>query len=104
MHLAELDFVVTVGMIFDGTGAPRYRADIGIRDRAIAEIDGIPVGEQLGRRVVASRPEPCQRSSAGVAQGQIGAAWSLVSTGANPAGRPCTSRDVTAGGSMCRLE
>ena len=32
------DLVVKNGMIVDGSGLPRYRADIGVKDGKIAEI------------------------------------------------------------------
>ena len=40
--MPDLDVVIRQGMIFDGTGGPRYRADIGIKDGRIAEIGRIP--------------------------------------------------------------
>ena len=36
--MATFDTIVKNGMVFDGTGAPRYRGDIGIRGGRIAEI------------------------------------------------------------------
>src|SRR3982074_2626313 len=36
-----LDLVVKNGMIVDGTGLPRYRGDIGVKDGKIAEIGRI---------------------------------------------------------------
>ena len=38
---ARFDRVIRGGMVVDGTRAPRYRADIGIRDGVIAEIGRI---------------------------------------------------------------
>ena len=35
------DLVVKNGMIVDGSGLPRYRADIGVKDGKIAEIGRI---------------------------------------------------------------
>jgi|GEM_PF-4720766 len=34
----KLDFKITGGWIIDGTGAPRRRADLGVRDGRIAAI------------------------------------------------------------------
>lgn len=48
--MAAFDVVITNGTIIDGTGAPRYRADLGIRDGVIAEIGRIPASE--GRQVL----------------------------------------------------
>ena len=41
MTTARYDLVIKNGLIFDGTRAPRYRADVAIRDGAIAEIGHI---------------------------------------------------------------
>ena len=30
--MADFDVLIRDGMIFDGTGGPRYRADIGVKD------------------------------------------------------------------------
>lgn len=38
MNMADFDVVIKGGMIVDGTGAPRYRNDIAIRDGRIVEI------------------------------------------------------------------
>ena len=35
------DLVVKNGMIVDGSGLPRYRADVGVKDGKIAEIGRI---------------------------------------------------------------
>ena len=40
--MADFDVLIRDGMIFDGTGGPRYRADIGVKDGVIAEIGRIP--------------------------------------------------------------
>lgn len=36
--MSPFDLIIRDGMIIDGTGAPRYRADLGVRDGTIAEI------------------------------------------------------------------
>ena len=36
--MPDFDVLIRNGMIFDGTGGPRYRADIGIKDGRIAAI------------------------------------------------------------------
>ncbi|MEE8164200.1 MAG: amidohydrolase family protein, partial [Myxococcota bacterium] len=51
--MPDFDVVVRDGMIFDGTGGPRYRADIGIKDGVIAEIGRIP-GTRAAREIDAS--------------------------------------------------
>ena len=43
--MAKFDVVIRGGMIVDGTGSGRYRADIAIRDGVIAEIGRIPAEE-----------------------------------------------------------
>ncbi len=43
--LAKFDRVIKNGMIVDGTRAPRYRGDIGIRDGVIAEIGHIDAAD-----------------------------------------------------------
>ncbi len=43
--MARFDVVIRGGMVVDGTGSSRYRADIGIRDGVIAEIGRIPADE-----------------------------------------------------------
>jgi N-acyl-D-amino-acid deacylase len=40
---ATVDLAIRGGSVVDGTGAPRYRADVGIRDGLIVE-----VGETVG--------------------------------------------------------
>ena len=40
--MPDFDVVIREGMIFDGTGGPRYRADVGVKDGVIAEIGRIP--------------------------------------------------------------
>src|SRR6266542_2692526 len=47
---SEFDIVIKGGVIVDGTGAPRYRNDIGIRDKRIAEIGRI--SEDRGAEVL----------------------------------------------------
>ena len=51
--MSDFDVVLRNGMIFDGTGGPRYRADIGIKDGVIAEIGRIP-GSRAAREIDAS--------------------------------------------------
>ena len=36
--MAKLDLVLRGGHVVDGTGIPRYTADVGLRDGRIAEI------------------------------------------------------------------
>ena len=43
--MAKFDVVIRGGMVVDGTGSGRYRADIAIRDGVIAEIGRIPADE-----------------------------------------------------------
>ena len=43
--MPRFDTVVKNGMIIDGTRAPRYRGDIGIKDGRIAEIGKLDAGE-----------------------------------------------------------
>ena len=40
--MPDFDVVIRDGMLFDGTGGPRYRADIGVKDGVIAQIGRIP--------------------------------------------------------------
>src|SRR6478752_8419608 len=42
---AEYDVVVKDGLVFDGTGAPRVRADVGIRDGRVIAIGRVPAGD-----------------------------------------------------------
>ena len=44
----NLDLVVTNGTVIDGTGKPRFRADVGMRDGKIAAVakDGVLTGRQ----------------------------------------------------------
>ena len=51
--VSDFDVVIRDGMIFDGTGGPRYRADIGIKDGVIVEIGRIP-GTRAAREIDAS--------------------------------------------------
>jgi N-acyl-D-aspartate/D-glutamate deacylase len=51
--MSDFDVVIRQGMIFDGTGGPRYRADIGIKDGVIREIGRIP-GSRAAREIDAS--------------------------------------------------
>ncbi len=48
--MADFDVVIRDGMIFDGTGGPRYRADLGIKDGIITEIGRIPASRG-GRQI-----------------------------------------------------
>ena len=45
VYMARFDVVICGGMVIDGTGNSRYRADVGIRDGVIAEIGRIPADE-----------------------------------------------------------
>ena len=47
---AQYDIVIKNGRIVDGSGAPWYRGDVGVRDGKIAKIGRIP--ESDGRRVI----------------------------------------------------
>jgi N-acyl-D-aspartate/D-glutamate deacylase len=51
--MSDFDVVIRQGMLFDGTGGPRYRADIGIKDGVIQEIGRIP-GSRAAREIDAS--------------------------------------------------
>lgn len=48
--MADFDVVIRDGMIFDGTGGARYRADLGIKDGIITEIGRIPASRG-GRQI-----------------------------------------------------
>jgi N-acyl-D-amino-acid deacylase len=39
--MAEFDTLIKSGTIVDGTRVPRYRADLGIKDRKIAKIGNL---------------------------------------------------------------
>jgi N-acyl-D-amino-acid deacylase len=43
----DFDLVITRGTIIDGTGRPRFRADVGIRDGRLAAVTS---GERLEGR------------------------------------------------------
>ncbi len=43
--MPRFDTVVKNGMIIDGTRAPRYRGDIGIKDGRIAELGKLDAGD-----------------------------------------------------------
>ena len=49
---ANFDVVIRGGTVFDGTGAPGVRADVGIRDGAIASISTAPLEVSTTTRVV----------------------------------------------------
>jgi N-acyl-D-aspartate/D-glutamate deacylase len=51
--MADFDVVIRQGMIFDGTGGPRYRADIGVKNGVIQEIGRIPAS-RAAREIDAS--------------------------------------------------
>jgi len=51
--MPDFDVVIREGMIFDGSGGPRYRADIGIRGGVITEIGRIPAS-RAAREIDAS--------------------------------------------------
>jgi N-acyl-D-aspartate/D-glutamate deacylase len=38
--MAQLDVVIRGGTVVDGTGVPRYQADVGIKDGRVARISG----------------------------------------------------------------
>ena len=48
----EFDLVITGGTVLDGTGAPRYRADLAIAGDRIALVSRQPIAAGRGRRVV----------------------------------------------------
>ena len=43
--MAKFDRIIKGGVVFDGTRAPRYKADLGIRDGIIAEIGKLDAGD-----------------------------------------------------------
>ena len=43
--MPRFDTVIKNGMIIDGTRAPRYRGDLGIKDGRIAEIGELDAGK-----------------------------------------------------------
>ena len=43
--MATFDRIIKGGIVFDGTRAPRYKADLGIRDGRIASIGKLDVGD-----------------------------------------------------------
>jgi N-acyl-D-amino-acid deacylase len=43
--MPRFDTVIKNGLIIDGTRAPRYRGDIGIKDGMIAEIGKLAAGD-----------------------------------------------------------
>ena len=49
---AEFDVVIRGGTVFDGTGAAGRRADVGIRDGAIAAISAAPLEVSPETRVI----------------------------------------------------
>src|SRR5207344_2222909 len=49
-RMSDFDIVIRDGIVVDGTGAQRYRADVGIRDGRIARIGRI--GSSNGARVI----------------------------------------------------
>src|SRR5688572_19423101 len=49
---AVYDLVIAGGTIVDGTGAPGYRADIGIVGDRIALVSRQPIAPSRGRRII----------------------------------------------------
>ena len=52
------DIIIKNGLVFDGTRAPRFRADIGIRDGVISALGYLEpgLGEQYWTRMVTMSP------------------------------------------------
>ena len=59
--MAELDVVLKDGIVVDGTGAQRYRADVGIRDGRIARIGRL----EASRRRAGARRRAARSSRPG---------------------------------------
>ena len=55
--MAEYDLVIRGGTLVEGTGVPRYRADLGIKDGRVAQISG---RVNAGAVMTASRVIPAQ--------------------------------------------
>lgn len=49
---ARFDLIITGGTVIDGTGAPRYRADVAIAGDRIAAISREPIAPALARRTI----------------------------------------------------
>jgi len=49
------DVVITGGMVIDGTGAPAYRADLGVRGDRIVTISRTPLSAGSAARVIDAR-------------------------------------------------
>ena len=104
--MPEFDLVVKNGMIVDGTLAPRYRDDIGVKNGRIAKI---------GRIMPHEAAKVIESDGLVVAPGFIDTPWTKawpeeVKQGAiarTPLKRACTAEDIaeailflTAGGAM----
>src|SRR5688572_33271490 len=46
------DILITNGTVIDGTGAARYRADVGITGNRITTLSRTPLGRSSARRVI----------------------------------------------------